>query len=211
MHNKKKKGAHKPAPEKDIKMQAKNEERDTQEPMPEEELSGIQAEEMSSSEQETEQDEMTKIKQELTEYKDKYLRSMAEFENYRRRSITEKADWIRHATKELALHICDVVDNFERALQQAKPEDLESGFAKGVIMIEKQLVNALEKEGVKKIEALGDEFNPEQHDALAHIPSEYEENKVAAIIQNGYTMHDKVIRPARVAVSNGNKMNTLEE
>jgi molecular chaperone GrpE len=162
-------------------------------------------------EAEDEKDEMAKMKEELAEYKDKYLRAMAEFDNYRRRTIAEKADWIRHATKELALHICDVVDNFERALNQAAGQDLETAFGKGIVLIEKQLVNALEKEGVKKIEALGSEFNPEYHDALAHIPSEYEENIVAAIIQNGYTMHDKVIRPAQVAVSNGNKISTLEE
>jgi len=148
---------------------------------------------------------------ELAECKDKYLRTMAEFENYRRRTIAEKADWIRQATRDLALHICDVLDNFERALVQAAIEDRESPFGKGIVLIEKQLVTALEKEGVKKIEALGEEFDPEFHEALAHIPSEYEENIVAAIIQNGYTMHDKVIRPVRVAVSNGKNKKTQEE
>lgn len=191
-------------------MQAKSEEREIKD-LPEVDSGESPGKEGIEIEQITEQDDMTKIKQELAEYKDKYLRSMAEFDNYRRRSTAEKADWIRHATKELALRICDVVDNFERAFVQASSEDMASAFAKGVVLIEKQLVNALEKEGVKKIEALGDEFNPEYHDALAHIPSDYEENKVAAIIQNGYTMHDKVIRPASVAVSNGNKMKTLEE
>jgi len=134
------------------------------------------------------------LAQQLTECKDKYLRTMAEFENYRRRTASEKAEWIRQATKDLALHICDVVDNFERALLQAKAEDLESPFGKGIVLIEKQLVKALEREGVNKIEALGQEFDPEFHEALAHIPSEYEENIVAAVIQNGYVMHDKVIR-----------------
>jgi len=148
---------------------------------------------------------------EAAQWKDKYLRSMAEFENFRKRSVAEKADWIRHATQQLALHICDVVDNFERALLQASAEDIESPFGKGIVLIEKQLVAALEKEGVKKIEALGEPFNPEFHEALAHIPSDYDENIVAAIIQNGYTMHGKVIRPVRVAVANGNKLNTQEE
>jgi len=77
-------------------------------------------------------------------------------------------------------------------------------------MIEKQLRSTLEKEGIKKIEALNQRFNPEYHDALAHIPSELEENLVAAIIQNGYTMHDKVLRPARVAVSNGANYKNIE-
>lgn len=203
----KKRSGHTSANEKDMNMQGRNEERKAQ--VQEDLVDTPEAEEIKQEQGPV--DELERMKLELAEYKDKYLRSMAEFENYRRRSILEKADWIRHATKELALHICDVVDNFERALAQAKSEDLESPFGKGIVLIEKQLVNALQKEGVQKIEALGAEFDPEYHDALAHIPSEYEENMVAAIIQNGYTMHDKVIRPAKVAVSNGTKINTLEE
>lgn len=160
---------------------------------------------------EPEAEEKPEAAVEIIDFKDRYLRTMAEFENYRKRTNAEKADWIRHATKELALHICDVLDNFERALLQANAEDLKTPFIEGMILIEKQLATALEKEGIKKIEALGREFDPEYHEALAHIPSEYDENIVAAIIQNGYTMHDKVIRPVRVAVSNGNKMNTQED
>lgn len=148
---------------------------------------------------------------EVIDFRDKYLRTMAEFENYRKRTNAEKADWIRHATKELALHICDVLDNFERALAQVDNEDLKTSFVEGMVLIEKQLAGALAKEGIKKIEALGQEFDPEYHEALAHIPSDYDENIVAAIIQNGYTMHERVIRPVRVAVSNGNKINTQED
>jgi molecular chaperone GrpE len=155
--------------------------------------------------------EISRLEEEVTELSDKYLRAMAEFENYRRRTIAEKSDWIRTATQKLALDICDVVDNFERAFVNAKQEDLDNPFVQGIQLIEKQLVKTLAKEGVKKIEALGEEFDPEFHDALAHIPSEYEENIVAAIIQNGYTMYDKVIRPVRVAVSNGTKIDTQEE
>ena len=132
---------------------------------------------------------------------------MAEFENFRKRSIAEKADWIRLATQKFALEICDVLDNFERAILQGSEEEKSTPFGKGVLMIEQQLRKALEREGVRKIEALGQPFNPEFHDALAHIPSDLENNTVAAIIQNGYTMHDKVLRPVRVAVSNGSKIN----
>jgi molecular chaperone GrpE len=143
------------------------------------------------------------LETENAELKDKYLRSMAEFENFRRRSNQEKSDWIKLATQKLAMEVCDVADNFERALQQVPEADREHGFIKGILMIEQQLRNVLQKEGVCKIEALGKEFDPELHDALAHIPSEYDENLVAAVIQNGYTMHDKVLRPVRVAVSSG--------
>lgn len=152
-----------------------------------------------------------KLEAETSEWKDKYLRSMAEFENFRRRSQQEKADWIRLATEKLALNVCDVVDNFARALAQVSEEHKEDSYIKGFFLIEQQLVNVLSKEGVKKIEALGKEFDPNFHEALAHIPSDMEENTIAAIIQNGYTMHDKIIRPVRVAVSNGTKKPKIEE
>ncbi|HOZ01095.1 MAG TPA: nucleotide exchange factor GrpE [Candidatus Syntrophosphaera sp.] len=151
------------------------------------------------------------LEKDCAEWKDKYLRSMAEFENFRRRSNEEKSDWIKLATQKLALEVCDVADNFERALLQVEPAKLEEGFFKGVLMIEKQLRSVLEKEGVQKIEALGKEFDPALHDALAHIPSEYDENTVAAIIQNGYTMHGKILRPVRVAVSSGKIEDNNEE
>lgn len=146
---------------------------------------------------------MAELEQENQELKDKYLRSMAEFENYRRRSIAEKSDWIKLATQKLALEICDVMDNFERALNQVEEAAREDAFVKGVTQIEQQLRGVLGKEGVCRIDALGKEFDPALHEALAHIPSEYEANLVAAVIQNGYTMHDKVLRPVRVAVSSG--------
>ena len=152
-------------------------------------------------------DKIQELEQEIAEWKDKYLRCMAEFENFRKRSIAEKADWIRLATQKFALEICDVLDNFERAILQGSEEEKSTPFGKGVLMIEQQLRKALEREGVRKIEALGQPFNPEFHDALAHIPSDLENNTVAAILQNGYTMHDKVLRPVRVAVSNGSKIN----
>lgn len=164
------------------------------------------AEETEQQNENKEQDPMKRVaelKRENQELKDKYLRSMAEFENFRRRSIAEKSDWIKLATQKLALELCDVADNFERALAQVDESEREHGFVKGVMQIEQQLRGILGKEGVCKIEALGEEFDPSLHEALAHIPSEYDANLVAAVIQNGYTMHDKVLRPVRVAVSSG--------
>jgi len=139
---------------------------------------------------------------EKAELHDKYVRAAAEFENFRKRNIAEKSDWIKNATQRLVIELCDVMDNFERALHPEVEKNRES-FEKGIELIFQQLENVMKKEGVKKIEALKEEFDPNFHEALAHIPSELEENKVVAVIQNGYTMNDKVIRPARVAVSNG--------
>jgi len=139
---------------------------------------------------------------ENAELKDKWVRNAAEFENFRRRTISEKSDWIKNATERIVLELCDVVDNFERALHPEVEKNRES-YEKGIDLIFQQLDGVLKKEGVEKIEALGEEFDPQFHEALAHIPSELEDNKIAAVIQNGYTMNSKVIRPARVAVSNG--------
>lgn len=159
-------------------------------------------EENATTETETESvDKLAELEKQCSEWKDKYLRNMAEFDNYRRRSSQEKVEWIRLATRQFALEICEVMDNFERALMQVTDEQKDDTFVKGVLMIEQQLRGVLEKEGVKRIDALGKEFDPSVHDALAHIPSDYAENMVAAVIKNGYTMHDRVIRPASVAVS----------
>lgn len=141
---------------------------------------------------------------ELAEMRDKYIRSAAEFENFRKRNISEKSNWIKNANARIMLELCDVVDNFERALHPEIEKNRES-FEKGIELIFQQMNNLLKKEGVEKLEALGQEFDPEFHDALAHIPSELEENMVIAIIQNGYKMNNKIIRPVRVAVSNGEK------
>ena len=145
------------------------------------------------------------LQNEYNALKDKYLRTVAEFENFRRRSLAEKSDWIKYANEKLILKICEVLDNFERALSNETEENQFDAFKKGVELIYNQLQDIIKKEGVEKIEALNKEFDPKYHEALAHIPSEEDENKVVAIIQNGYKMKDKVIRPVRVAVSNGQK------
>ncbi len=155
-------------------------------------------------------DQVSTLEIEKQELKDKYLRTAAEFENYRRRSNEEKADWIKNATQKLVLEVCDVLDNFERAIITGKEKHTYESLMTGIELIFKQLEAVLKKEGVEKIEALGEEFDPMYHEALAQIPSEHEKNKVAAIIQNGYKMNNKIIRPVRVAVANGDIPATVE-
>jgi molecular chaperone GrpE len=154
---------------------------------------------------------IAELEKECAEWKDKYLRCIAEFENYRRRSNEEKADWIKMATQRFALEVCEVADNFERALNQVSEDKKDDSFVKGMMMIAEQLKKVMEKEGITKIDALGKPFDPAIHDALAHIPSEYDENTVAAVIQNGYMLYDKLLRPVRVAVSSGKIENKSEE
>ncbi len=147
---------------------------------------------------------------EKEEMKDKWLRGVAEFDNFRKRSIAEKSSWIKNATQGLVLDLCDVMDNFERALITEANDHQKENFKKGIDMIYKQIESLLKKKGVEKMEALGKDFDPEFHEAMANIPSDLEENKIAAIIQNGYFMNDKLIRPVRVAVSNGEKSQKLD-
>ncbi|HCX73698.1 MAG TPA: nucleotide exchange factor GrpE, partial [Candidatus Cloacimonas sp.] len=139
------------------------------------------------------QEEIEKLKQEVEKLNERRIRTAAEFENFRRRSNSEKSNWIKNATERLTLEICEVLDNFERALAPEKEFEDIASFRKGIELIYQQLQNILNREGVQKIEAVGKDFDPNYHDALAHIPSELEENKVAAVIQNGYKMNDKVI------------------
>ena len=154
---------------------------------------------------------IAELEKECAEWKDKYLRCIAEFENYRRRSNEEKADWKKMATQRFALEVCEVADNFERALNQVSEDKKDDSFVKGMMMIAEQLKKVMEKEGITKIDALGKPFDPAIHDALAHIPSEYDENTIAAVIQNGYMLYDKLLRPVRVAVSSGKIENKSEE
>ncbi|MCF7919325.1 MAG: nucleotide exchange factor GrpE [Candidatus Cloacimonetes bacterium] len=151
-----------------------------------------------------------KLERENVELRDKWLRIAAEFENFRRRTTAEKSDWIRNANQRLVLELCDVTDNFERALHNAEAAQEMASFRKGIELIYKQIENILKREGVEKIKTEGASFDPAFHDALAHIPSELAENTVAAVIQNGYTMNGKVIRAARVAVANGENPQTAE-
>jgi molecular chaperone GrpE len=140
---------------------------------------------------------------ECKEYKDKWLRTLAEFDNYRKNTLKEKQDWIKYANEKIILDLCDVLDNFERALATQVNNDNLSSYIKGVEMIFQQLNSVLKKNDVIKIEVLGKEFDPNYHEALSTLPSAEPENTIVAVIQNGYMMGERVIRPSRVAVSSG--------
>ncbi len=159
-------------------------------------------------EPETQQESMEqmiiRLEKEKDEFKDKYIRSVAEFDNYRKQNMKDRADWIKNATEKLVLELIDVYDDFERSLNIDIGENFnQDAYLLGVKQIFLKFENLLKKEGVSKVEAQGAEFDPVYHEALAYIPSELDENKIAAIIQNGYTMNNKLIRPVKVAVSKG--------
>lgn len=131
---------------------------------------------------------------------DKYLRLMAEYQNFRTRTAKEKTDIYAHANEEFACGLLDVIDNFERAMD-AKPEN--DKFAEGMELILKQLMAVLEKNNVKEIEALGKPFDPNFHNAVMTEDAEgTESGTVVKVLQKGYVLNSKVIRPAMVSVAN---------
>ncbi len=133
------------------------------------------------------------------DYKDKWLRVTAEYQNYRTRTQKEKADIYANANESFVKELLEVIDNFERAMEQ-KPEG--DKFAEGIELIYKQFLTILEKEHVKEIPALGENFDPTVHMAVQMMEVEgLDSDKVAIVIKKGYTLNDKVIRPAMVVVS----------
>lgn len=155
-----------------------------------------------AKEQETKTEEKTEEKKEekADDLNDKYLRLMAEYQNYRTRTAKEKTDIYAHANEEFACGLLDVIDNFERAMA-AKPDG--DKFAEGMELILKQLQGVLEKNGVKEIEAMGKPFDPNFHNAVMTEDADgVESGTVTKVLQKGYVLNSKVIRPAMVGVAN---------
>jgi molecular chaperone GrpE len=144
---------------------------------------------------------LKKTEEELQKQKDILLRTAAEYDNYRKRTEREKTSIYTDATADTIEKILPVADNLERALSQEEctVEDLK----KGVEMVNKQLVDALTKLGVTTMGEIGDEFNPELHNAVSHIEDENTgENTISQVFQKGYKIGDKIIRHAMVQVAN---------
>lgn len=141
------------------------------------------------------------LKEKIEELEDRVKRQMAEFDNFRKRSEKEKAMMFETGARSVIEKILPVVDNFERGLASVPEEEKESGFAQGMEMIYKQLMTELEKMEVKPIPAVGEEFNPDFHNAVMQVESEeYESGVIAQELQKGYTYRDGVVRHSMVAV-----------
>ena len=138
----------------------------------------------------------------IAELDDRVKRQMAEFENYRKRTEKEKAAMFEMGAKSVIEKILPVADNFERGLAAIPEEDQNSPFAEGLNKIYKQLMTELENLGVKPIEAVGKEFDPNFHNAVMQVESdEYEEGVIAQELLKGYTYRDTVVRYSMVAVT----------
>lgn len=132
-------------------------------------------------------------------------RMAADFANYRKRNEAERAEFAKFAKADLISRILDVLDGFDRALVTV-PEELKgTPWVEGMWLLERKLRGILEAEGLKPVESLGQPFDPYQHEAVAHIPSEQPEGTVIEEHQKAYRLHDKVIRPALVTVSSGSE------
>ena len=161
-----------------------------------------EAEDESAGEAEGEAAEETKEKpeEEDEDLKTKHLRLMADFQNYKRRAEEARTMSYSHGKEDLLTDLLQIIDNFERALES---EDEGGNFKEGMEMIFKQLMDILERTGLKEIDAKGKEFDPNFHNAVMTEDSdEFDSNHVTEVLQKGYTFKDKVIRPSMVKVSN---------
>lgn len=174
----------------DIKKEA------TEEEIPEDKKTDSEEAEQPEEAQEEKKSEEKEAAEEDSDTR--YLRLMADFQNYKKRVEKEKTDIYSYANEKLITEMLDIVDNFERALQQ---EEIGDGFKEGMEMIFKQLSGVLEKSGLAEIAALGEDFDPNFHNAvMTEETEEYESGKVSGVMQKGYTLNGKVIRPSMVKV-----------
>lgn len=149
----------------------------------------------------TEETVKDKTQEKIDELEDKVKRQLAEFENFRKRTEKEKATMFESGAKSVIEKILPVIDNFERGLATTKEEDKTNPHVEGMNMIYKQLMTELDKLEVKPIEAVGQEFNPDFHNAIMQVESdEYESGIIAQELLKGYTYRDSVIRHSMVAV-----------
>ena len=169
-----------------------------------EETAAENAEEAVSAEaEEVTETEKDKKDAKIEELNDKLIRNMAEFDNFRKRSEKETTQMFEIGAKSIIEKILPIIDNFERGLGTITEEEKESAFVQGIEQIYKQFVTALEEAGVKPIEAVGQEFNPDFHNAVMHGEDEnYGENTISDEFQKGYMYKDSVVRHSMVKVVN---------
>ncbi len=146
--------------------------------------------------------ENAKLKEDVEKIRDQLLRQVAEFDNYKRRSEKEYLVNIEMASRELIEELIPVIDDFERSIQHAEKDNEKSPMLEGVKMIYKNLLNVMKKRGLMEIEAVGKEFNPDEHNALLQMDSdEYDSGYVVDQHAKGYKLRDRVIRHSQVIVA----------
>ncbi|MHB8075443.1 nucleotide exchange factor GrpE [Desulfosporosinus fructosivorans] len=147
--------------------------------------------------------ELVKARSKAEDYYGQLQRLQADFDNYRKRTQKEKTELIKYASERLVVELLPVLDNFDRAVSAAKDNPDFTSFSQGVEMILRQMQTALSKEGLKAMDAVGQPFDPNLHEAVLRVASEeHPENTVVEELQKGYYLKEKVLRPCMVKVSN---------
>lgn len=146
--------------------------------------------------------EAEKLKAELAEQKDKYIRLYAEFDNFKRRSAKERVELIQTAGREVIVSLLDVLDDCDRAEKQLQESGQQDAVTEGVQLVFNKLRSVLLAKGVKAMDAKGKDFDPDQHEAITQIPAPSEDlkGKVVDEVVKGYYLNDKIIRFAKVVV-----------
>ena len=152
--------------------------------------------------EESSEDEIAKLKEQVEKEKKEYLFLLAEFDNFRKRTLKEKSDIIRNANEQAMKGLLPIVDDFERGLEATKGVDDPQAIREGMEIIYNKFVKFLEQNGVKAMESTGAEFNPDMHEAIAMVPVDDQnlKGKVIDTPTKGYMINDKVLRHAKVAV-----------
>lgn len=147
--------------------------------------------------------ELEAAKATIEEQKDKYLRLSAEFDNYRKRTMKEKAELIKNGGEKAISAILPILDDLERALQNMQKADDVKAMYEGIDLIYQKFLKGLSQEGLQKMEPVGETFDTDYHEAVALVPapSEDQKGKVLDCVQTGYKLNDKVIRHAKVVVA----------
>lgn len=147
-------------------------------------------------------DKIAELTTQLEELKDKYLRLTAEFDNYRKRTLKEKADLIKFASEEVLMDLLPVIDDLDRALKAIETANDISAVKEGISLIVNKFNDFLKSKGVKEIDAIGKELNTDLHEAITKIPvqDDAQKGKIVDVIQKGYMLHEKVMRFSKVVV-----------
>ena len=149
-----------------------------------------------------EESEMEKLKTELGDMRDKYLRMVAEFDNFKRRNAKERVELLQTAGKDVISGLLEVLDDCDRAQQQLEKSEDIPAIREGVMLVFGKLRSSLQNRGLKTMDATGQQFNPDLHEAITEIPAPTEElkGKVVDEVVKGYYLNDKIIRFAKVVV-----------
>ncbi len=172
---------------------------------PEQAAEGEAPEQQPDAEIQALREELEKQQQAAAEAHDRFIRTLADFDNYRKRSQTQMEDTRKFANEELVSNLLPILDNFERALQSVESAQNVEAVREGVQLIYRQLGDALTKIGLKPIEAVGQPFDPNLHEAIMQVEPQGDQqpHEVVEELRRGYQLHDRVVRPTLVKVTSG--------